>query len=61
MFDEQQETAADDRGDAPDEGSGRTAPPGERSSTEPVAATKGPDAGEGESIRSGEEQDAVQD
>jgi hypothetical protein len=59
MFDEQQET--DDRGDAADEGSGLPAPPGERSSTEPVAATKGPDAGEGESIRSGEEQDAVQD
>ncbi len=61
MFDEQQESAADDRGDAADEGSNMPVPPGERSSTEPVAATKGPDAGEGESSHSGEEQDAVQD
>ena len=55
MFDEQQESATDDRGDEV------PAPPGERSSTEPVPATKGPDAGEGESSHSGEEQDAVQD
>jgi hypothetical protein len=59
MFDEQQESAADDRGDAAEEGSNVTVPPGERSSTEPVAATKGPDAGEGESSDSGEEEDAV--
>ena len=57
MFDEQQD---DDRTDAADEGSDLPAPPGERSSTEPVAATKGPDAGEEESIRSGEDQDSVQ-
>ena len=61
MFDEQQESAADDRGDAAEEGTNVTAPPGERPSDEPVAATKGPDAGEEESIDSGEEQDAVQD
>ena len=59
MFDEQQESAADDRGDAADDHI--PAPPGERPSDEPVAATKGPDAGEGESSHSGEEQDAVQD
>jgi hypothetical protein len=58
MFDEQQESAAEDRGDAAEEVSDMTAPPGERSSTEPVAATKGPDAGEGESSDSGEEENA---
>ena len=58
MFDEQQESTADDRGDAAEEGSNMPSPPGERSSTEPVPATKGPDAGEGESSDSGEE-DAV--
>ena len=55
MFDEQQESTADDRGDASEEGSNMPSPPGERSSTEPVPATKGPDAGEGESTDSGEE------
>jgi hypothetical protein len=59
MFDEQQESAADDRGDAAEEGTDVTAPAGERASDEPVAATKGPDAGEEESIDSGEEEDAV--
>ena len=59
MFDEQQESAADDRGHEAEEGTNITAPPGERSSTEPVAAAKGPDAGEGESSDSGEEEDAV--
>ena len=58
MFDEQQESTADDRGDAADEGSNMPSPPGERTSTEPVPATKGPDAGEAESSGSGEE-DAV--
>ena len=61
MFDEQQESAADDRGDAAGEGSNLPAPPGERASDEPVDATKGPDAGEGESRHSGEDQDAVED
>ena len=55
MFDEQQESTGDDRGDATDEGSNMPSPPGERSSTEPVPATKGPDAGEEEMIGSGEE------
>ena len=59
MFDEQQESAADDRGDAAEESV--TRPSGERPSDEPMAATKGPDAGEGESMDSGEELDAVQD
>ena len=58
MFDEQQESTADDRGDAAEEGSNMPAPPGERASDEPVPATKGPDAGEAESSDSGEE-DAV--
>lgn len=57
MFDEQQESTADDRGDAK-EGSNMPRPPGERPSDEPVPAAKGPDAGEGESSDSGEE-DAV--
>ena len=57
MFDEQESTA-DDRGDAAEEGSNMPSPPGERSAPEPVPATKGPDAGEGESTDSGEE-DAV--
>lgn len=60
MFDEQQESAAE-RGDATDEGSDMPSPPGERSSTEPMAATKGPDAGEGETRGSGETLDEVQD
>ena len=59
MFDEQQESTADDRGDANEEGSNVTVPPGERASDEPVPAAKGPDAGEGESSDSGEEEDAV--
>ena len=58
MFDEQQESTAGDREDAAEEGSNMPSPPGERASTEPVPATKGPDAGEGESSDSGEE-DAV--
>ena len=58
MFDEQQESTGEDRGDAAEEGSNMPSPPGERSSTEPVSATKGPDAGETESIDSGED-DAV--
>jgi hypothetical protein len=59
MFDEQQESAADDRGDEAEEGTNVTVPPGERASDEPVAATKGPDAGEGESSDSGEKEDTV--
>ncbi len=58
MFDEQQESTADDRGDAAEEGSNMPSPPGERASDEPVPASKGPDAGEGETSDSGEE-DAV--
>lgn len=58
MSDEQQESTTDDRGETGKEGSNMPSPPGERSSTEPVPATKGPDAGEGESSDSGEE-DAV--
>ncbi len=58
MFDEQQEPTADDRGDAAEESSNMPSPPGERPDAEPVPATKGPDAGEAESSRSGEE-DAV--
>ena len=52
MFDEQQESTADDRGDTDE---GHASPPGERSATEPVPATKGPDAGEEERIDSGED------
>ena len=55
MFDEQQDPTADDREDATEEGSNLPSPPGERSSTEPVPATKGPDAGESESTDSGQE------
>ena len=55
MFDEEQESTAEDRGDAAEEGSNMPSPPGERSSTEPVPATKGPDAGEAESIDPGKE------
>ena len=58
MFDEQQESTADDRGDAAEESSNMPSPPGERPDTEPVPATKGPDAGEAETSDSGEE-DAV--
>ncbi len=58
MFDEQQESAADDRGDAAEESSNMPSPPDERPDTEPVPATKGPDAGEEETSDSGEE-DAV--
>ena len=58
MFDEQQESNADDRGDAAEESSNLPSPSGERPDTEPVPATKGPDAGEAESSDSGEE-DAV--
>lgn len=59
MFDEQQESPADDRGDAAEEGSNMPSPPGERASTEPVPATEGPDAGEGESSDSGEDEDTA--
>jgi hypothetical protein len=59
MFDEQQESGANDPGDEGEEGSNVTVPPGERASDEPVAAAKGPDAGEGESSGSGEEEDAA--
>ncbi len=55
MFDEQQESAADDRGEEGKEGSNVNAPAGERASDEPMPATKGPDAGEGETKGSGEE------
>ena len=55
MFDEQQESTGEERGDAAEEGSNMPSPPGERSSTEPVPATKGPDAGEEEQVESGEE------
>ena len=58
MFDEQQESPSDDRGETGKEGSNVPAPSGERASDEPVPAAKGPDAGEGESSDSGEE-DAV--
>ena len=58
MFDEQQGSSTDDRGDAAKEGSNVPSPPGERASDEPVPATKGPDAGEAESSDAGEE-DAV--
>jgi len=55
MFDEQQESTAD-RGDAAEESSNMPSPSGERPDTEPVPATKGPDAGEAESSDSGEEE-----
>ena len=55
MFDEQQESTADDRGDTAEEETKMASPPGERSATEPVPATKGPDAGEAERIDSGED------
>ena len=55
MFDEQQESTPDAGGDAAEEGSNMPSPPGERSSTEPVPATEGPDAGEEESRDSGVE------
>ena len=55
MFDEQQGSTADDRGEAAEESSNMPSPSGERADTEPVPATKGPDAGEAESVDSGEE------
>ena len=54
MFDEQQESTADDRGETGKEGSNMPSPPGERASDEPVPATKGPDAGEAETSDPGE-------
>ena len=61
MLDEQQESAADDRGEVAEEASTTTAPAGERPSDEPVDAAKGPDAGEEESRHSGEEEDPIRD
>ena len=52
MFDEQQESTADDRADAAEE-SNMPSPPGER--PQPVHPTQGPDPGEGEPSVSGDD------
>ena len=53
MFDEQQESSADDRGAAAEEGNNMPYAPGER--PQPVHPTQGPDPGEGEPSVSGDD------